>query len=194
MDNVKISINTDGTHLNELCSLAKEANRMVICSPFLANNIGKLLDGMKSIKTVDVYTNLDGFENGVATVESLTSFAYYCEKNNIELNMYYEDSLHGKVYLFYEGDEPKGFVVTSANFTNNGLEKNVEYGFVVHNAELQEEMFEHIREDIRHTLSAAHLAYIYSKAQEYKEKHQQKKEAPFKASKYVKSEVSATTR
>ena len=36
----------------------------------------------------------------------------------------YDNELHGKVYLFYEGDIPTGFIIGASNFTDKGLEKN----------------------------------------------------------------------
>ena len=39
----------------------------------------------------------------------------------------YDNELHGKVYLFYEGDIPTGFIIGSSNFTDKGLEKNKQF-------------------------------------------------------------------
>ncbi len=191
---IRICQNTEITHIDELYTLSKNADTLVLVSPFLSSDIGNLLSKMKKIKRVDLYTNLDGYEQGVANVESLCAFSDYCEGKGIILNMFYDDSLHGKVYLFYKGSTPMGFITTSANFTDRGLSKNREFGLSLLNADLQEEMMNIIKESEWTTLSLAHLKYLYSEAKNYKMKHPVKKVKPFKASSFVKSEISSTTR
>ncbi len=191
---VKICKNQGLNHIEDLCTLAKGADTLVLVSPFLAPDMGKLLGRMKTIKRVDLYTNLEGFDQGVAIVESLKAFSDYCEQNGIILNMYYDDALHGKVYLFYKGTIPKGFITTSANFTDKGLSKNTEFGIEIHDDSLQSEMLGAIKDAVQTTLSSAHLDYLYGKAQEHKKKYPEIKVRPFKASHFVKSDRSPTTR
>ena len=48
--------------------------------------------------------------------------------NNIDFELYINNRLHGKVYLFRKNNKITDGIITSANFTENGMEKNLEWG------------------------------------------------------------------
>src|SRR5205085_1297174 len=51
----------------------------------------------------------------------------------VEVRRYVEQFLHGKAYLFGSVDDPRAALVTSANLTGAGLERNLELGMVDYN-------------------------------------------------------------
>ena len=82
-----------------------------------------------------------------------------------------DDNLHGKVYLFYNGSKPKGFMITSGNFTEKGLLNNHEYGLCVEDEEIQKKMADTIMSINIYDLSYIQLCEIYNDALKFIEKH-----------------------
>ena len=154
--NVEITWNGGFNHKEELLALAEKSDTFYMVSPFLAPDIEKIIEEMPTIKNLYVYTNIDGFDMGVEIIEALSRLQKYCEKESISLSMFYDDGLHGKVYLFYKGEKATGFVTASANFTTKGLTKNIEYGILIEDETLQNEMLNNVRNNVAHTLSAAY--------------------------------------
>lgn len=192
--NAEITWNGPYNHKDELLGLAEKSDTFYLVSPFLAPDMTEIIKEMPTIKNLFVYTNIDGFDMGVEIIESLSALQKYCEKEKISLSMFYDDGLHGKVYLFYKGDVPTGFITASANFTNKGLTKNIEYGILIKDAALQKEMLTNIKKSVEHTLSAMYLSYLYGKAQEFKKKHPKEEKPAFKSAKFVRSEKTKETR
>ena len=192
--NVEITWNGGFNHKEELLALAEKSDTFYMVSPFLAPDIEKIIEEMPTIKNLYVYTNIDGFDMGVEIIEALSRLQKYCEKESISLSMFYDDGLHGKVYLFYKGEKATGFVTASANFTTKGLTKNIEYGILIEDETLQNKMLNNVRNNVAHTLSAAYLSYLYGKAQEFKKKHPKQEKPSFKSAKFVRSEKTKETR
>lgn len=178
-------------HLDELKNIAKKSDTLVIVSPFLSDDLSALLNDMNTIHNIEIYTNIDGYDMAVEVIVSLFKLYKYCEENSIALNMFYEDLLHGKVYLFYKKTKPKGFITTSANFTNKGLTKNIEYGIYIKDDKLQNEMLKNIKCEVSHALSAVYLEYLYDKAVAFRKKHpkQEQDGAKFKSAKFIRSKT-----
>lgn len=176
-------------HLDELKNIAKKSDTLVIVSPFLSDDLSALLNDMNTIHNIEIYTNIDGYDMAVEVIESLFKLYKYCEENSIALNMFYDDSLHGKVYLFYKKTKPKGFITTSANFTNKGLTQNIEYGIHIKDNKLQNEMLKNIKCEVSHVLSAVYLEYLYGKAVEFRKKHPKQNGAKFTSAKFIRSKI-----
>ena len=54
-------------------------------------------------------------------------------RSEVEVRRYVEQFLHGKAYLFGSVADPRAALVTSANLTSGGLERNLELGVVDYN-------------------------------------------------------------
>lgn len=136
--------NNDNNHLNTMKSIETDINKLIIISPFLSTEADTLLSNFNHIKSVELYTNLDGF--GVAdTIIKATKRLYeYCNSNDINLTVKYNNSLHGKAYLFYNDNTEKGFTITSANFTERGLINNKEFGVYINNPDEQKNFYNSI--------------------------------------------------
>lgn len=131
-----ITNNNKQNHMGKLVQLSKEANMMIVVSAFISGNLSEIFDSMPTIKNVTIYTNLSGYSDGADKALSLFDFYQYCKKNKIDLIVKSDDHLHGKAYLFYHTikdmpPEPRGFVISSGNFTQNGLRYNHEYGVII---------------------------------------------------------------
>lgn len=62
---------------------------------------------------------------------SLFSFCLNCQKNNISYTVQIDNRLHGKIYISLKSGAPLQGIITSANFTNSGLEINHEWGVLI---------------------------------------------------------------
>ena len=107
-------------HLSCLKKMATKADTLIIVSPFVTDDISKLIEDMVTIKNITLYTSLQKYDDTAKKVIALYNFYEYCKGKAIDLLIKIDDNLHGKVYLFYDGVKPKGFVLTSGNFTENG--------------------------------------------------------------------------
>lgn len=59
----------------------------------------------------------------------------WLQKPNVQVRRYVKEFLHGKVYLFGDRSDARAVMVTSANLTAAGLERNRELGLVDYNTE-----------------------------------------------------------
>lgn len=109
-----------------------EADRLVIASPFLASDITSLLLEL-SFGKIHLFELITTFKPKDA--EQLTKpfvlkelFEYFSNNHpKTKLQIHVDNSLHGKIYMATKGQCRK-MIVTSANFTRNGLSNNHEWG------------------------------------------------------------------
>jgi len=128
IDNKQIS------HLQELKSLFSQSTEVTIASPFLSSQVYTLLDGLnfsKKLRSITLITVLASFDQSLSAPLTLNQFSKYCNDQNITRRILIDDKLHGKVYIFKTNSIPKCALVTSANFTHTGLNKNHEVGVMI---------------------------------------------------------------
>ncbi len=106
-------------------------------------------------------------------VIALFDFCNYCKKKGIDLLIKSDDYLHGKAYLFYRNiknkmPEPKGFVISSGNFTENGMRNNHEFGVMINDEMQQNELANMINNLKTYEITEQQLAILVEKAREYK--------------------------
>ncbi|WP_204346661.1 restriction endonuclease PLD domain-containing protein [Psychroserpens algicola] len=130
MTNEIINNLTRNNHLQRLLESFKNASDILIVSPFISNSFDffpfKELKGIKRLRLVttlkpkdlDQYSKVPFFKN----------LFEFCNKSKIELEILIENSLHGKVYISKYDNGKSEAIITSANFTNNGLRLNNEWG------------------------------------------------------------------
>lgn len=125
--------NTDKDHLSILKKLVgDETDRLIIVSPFLASDITSLLQEL-SLGKVRLFELITTFKPKDA--EQLTKpfilkdlFEYFSDNHpEKKLQVHVDNSLHGKIYIVTKG-QFREMIVTSANFTRNGLSNNHEWG------------------------------------------------------------------
>lgn len=136
--------NNDNNHLSTIKSIETDINKLIIISPFLSAEADTLLSNFNHIKSIEIYTNLDGFGVGNTIIKATKRLYEYCNSNNINLTVKYNNSLHGKAYLFYNDNTEKGFIITSANFTERGLINNKEFGVYINDTKEQKTFYNSI--------------------------------------------------
>jgi hypothetical protein len=142
-----------------------------------------ILKGFMSLKELEIYTNLDGYEMASSILAALSDAMSYCRENDIDIHIWHNDMLHGKAYLLYRDRTENGFIISSANFTKNGLVNNHEFGVFIDNKMLQQEMMGRINEINFSELSEKQVAYLLEKAKGFERDNATHDKAPvFKAS------------
>lgn len=178
-------------HMGKLVQMSTQADMMVIVSAFISGDLGKIFDSMPTIKQVTIYTNLSGYSDGADKVIALYDFCKYCKEKKIDVLIRSDDQLHGKAYLFYKTvknglPEPKGFVISSGNFTQNGLRYNHEFGVIVNDAKQQKNLEKMINVLKTYEVTEQQLSILVEKAKVYKKDLEKVQPLPtFDIDKYV---------
>lgn len=186
-----IALFNDGeyNHYNVLTKYSELADKIIIVSPFLTSDMPRMLSGMPTIKCVELYTNLDGYGMAVNVLPAIRGLYEYCHDKGVSVSVKYNNHLHGKVYLLYKENEGKGCIITSGNFTDNGMKNNHEYGVFLDNDSIQEEIKEQIYNLGCSELSYEEVVELTEKAYEFTDKHSATKSPVFKAADYIKNRV-----
>lgn len=179
-------------HIKYMKEMAKKSDTLIIVSPFLSDKIEQIIEQLNSIKNITIYTTLDKFDDTAQKAVALYMFAKYCKNKNIDLKIKIDEDLHGKVYLFYKGANPKGFIITSGNFTEKGMKKNHEYGIMINDAAQQKTMADMIMSIITYDIKEKELKALYFEALTYMEKHPLISKNEFKAKKIIDKKPSST--
>ena len=174
-----------GSHLAKLKAMSKQADTFIIVSPFLSDDMAGILKQMPDIRRVTLYTTLDKYDDTVQKILALSDFYGWCGENGIDLIININEELHGKVYLFYRGIDEKGFIITSGNFTQNGLEYNAEFGIAIEDAGKQKEIAKEIMSMPSYGLGEKELSALHDAALAYREKHPEIKKDVFEAKKII---------
>jgi PLD-like domain len=128
--------NSEKDHLEELREmLSQEVKRLIIASPFLAQNIAELLNelpfsGIEAIELITTFKPKDA-EQLTKPIMLREFFEYFSEKYpEINVQVHVDNLLHGKIYIAI-AQSSRSMIISSANFTRNGLCNNHEWGLVV---------------------------------------------------------------
>lgn len=151
-------------HYELLKALAHKYKSALFVSPYLFEDFKDILDDFGECQ-INLVTSLKpcGLEQ-LKKPHSIKSFANSMFiKSNIWPSIGIDQNLHSKCYIFYDADIPKVGVVTSANFTYSGLNKNSETGIIVNNTELLTDMANQINERLDYVeISEYQLSRIIS--------------------------------
>lgn len=173
MAQMKILDNISADHLSELQAMAKDADEIILASPFLSKNVTSLIESVVkpcAIKKITLVTVLEKFDQGLTKPDILYNFIECCENNGIEREILIDEALHSKVYLFCKDNQPSQAILTSANFTSNGLKVNHEMGVVISESEALHHLMRVITKDTR-SISKDDVLKLQHGAREYIKTH-----------------------
>ncbi|WFD09787.1 phospholipase D family protein [Tepidibacter hydrothermalis] len=129
---MRIINNLNGNHKDEILSLIEDADEFILVSPFLMESFEQFLKDIKntSIKSIRLITTLkDGSPELFKKVKAIKSYRISCIQNNdINYSVQINNNLHGKIYIAMKGGNPIRGIITSANFTERGLNHGHEWG------------------------------------------------------------------
>ncbi len=173
-------------HIKYLKRFGRYADKLVIVSPFLSQDMASLLKCLPNLRTLEIYTNLDGYEMAGSILGALDNAIEHCHEKNIDVSIWQNKMLHGKAYLLYRCNEEAGFIISSANYTMNGLVNNHEFGVFIDNSTMQHEMYDKINTINFSELLVDEVKYLLKKSEEFEHHNPQGNKVPvFKAERYI---------
>ena len=133
IDNITIS------HNQSILSMLTSADQMILVSPFLTEDFYEFIHdvaelGVKSLLLVT--TIRDNSPDLFKKANSLYSFCTSCVQNGINFEVRVDNKLHGKIYIALKSSSPIKGIITSANFTDNGLKYSHEWGVEVDDTDI----------------------------------------------------------
>ena len=127
---------TSDNHYAEIKKLSSISDELTIISPFCFSDFTSFYDQIitPNIKFIKFITTLRE-EEVITKIESIRSFLLQASNHNKRCQVYINNRLHGKVYLFKYKGFNKAAIITSANVTHNGLFHNHEWGCSISDAD-----------------------------------------------------------
>ncbi len=151
--NMKIISNITDSHHHDLQELIIQGgDRLLITSPFLASHMMSFLESFNfnAIKSIELVTTFKANDPEQLTKpKQLLDFLEYFKTKHpaVKAKVHIDNNLHGKIYVLTAGHEHQA-IITSANFTNNGLHNNHEWGVLTQHNEHLDNLIDEIYEAI----------------------------------------------
>ena len=128
---MRVVNNCRGNHIEEVKDLLANSNKALIASPFISLTV---IDKMKNWLTFGfqeltlITTLKEKDPDQLRKVPVLMELFRLEKTRGFHLTVKIDNKLHGKVYIGKRDSNYTGAIVTSANFTDNGLENKHERG------------------------------------------------------------------
>lgn len=154
--------NTRNKHRKEIQRLFSRCSKILIASPFISDEGVEFMKrcGLERFEQVILITTMkakDGDQQKkVPVLLKLYSLLQQCS-SSIKLSIHVDDRLHGKVYIGQRGDRFVGAIISSANFTGNGIERNHEWGVYIDDQEEVRNVFNQVLNDAVRTVDKGDL-------------------------------------
>lgn len=135
---MKIISNLDSinNHYTRIKDLLLESDKIIIVSPFLMGDFNTFFNDLVlvELKHIHIITTLKpkSFDQ-INKINSLLTFADLpiFKNDSVDFKISINNRLHGKIYIFKRLGKPFKAIITSANFTDNGLSYNHEWGIEI---------------------------------------------------------------
>ena len=147
---MRVVNNSTNNHLDEIKDLLANSNEALIASPFISptaigNMKNWLTSGFQELSLITTLKEKD--PDQLRKVPVLMELFRLKKTLGFHLTVKIDNQLHGKVYIGKKDSNYTGAIVTSANFTENGLENNHEWGFYVNDQNVISDIHYQILED-----------------------------------------------
>jgi hypothetical protein len=158
-------------HRAVLLEYASTADELLVMSPFLARDIGRVLRE-PSLQRLARFRLLTALEPR-SPFQLKTAIALEAVRKHFEgrpavaWSVGIVDRLHGKVYLFSRGGVAFAAIVTSANFTARGLQANQEWGIASDDTAFLRQLEDSIIRTAPRNLDAAEISELYRRTRQY---------------------------
>jgi hypothetical protein len=161
-------------HYAVLRRLAAGADELIVLSPYLSRDLAALLSKfvLDELRAFRLVTTLEPLEaSQLWTVDGLQSVRDFFRtfSTAVKVTLQVAHRLHGKVYIFKQRGEPFAAVVTSANFTQNGLRLNAEWGFALRDPKVLSELSASVDRLSVRDISDSDLDVLVQSAADYRE-------------------------
>lgn len=158
---------TSDNHYAEIKKLSSISDELTIISPFCFFDFTNFYDQINTsqIKFIKFITTLRE-EEVVTKIKSICSFLSQASRHDKKCQIYINNRLHGKVYLFKYKGFNKAAIITSANITYNGLVRNHEWGCSISNVDTINNLEKNILSTIEYELKDELIKKICRKIKE----------------------------
>lgn len=141
--------NPENSHINAVKSLLARSDRAIIISPFISNDaVDMLRSKLARLKSLTLVTTFkrEGCDQ-IKKTPVFRSLFSICGAKGTFLSIKIDNKLHGKVYIGIKKRQYIGAIITSANFTRNGLVANHEWGYYIEDFNEISQLSERILKD-----------------------------------------------
>jgi len=139
---MKIINNLKSNHYDSINQIIKGSDEFLLVSPFLLEDFDEFIHNIakQGVKKIILITTLkDNSADLFKKANSLYSFCLASTMNGLEFEVRIDNKLHGKIYVAIKEKKPVCGIITSANFTDNGLSYSHEWGILINEVnELQD--------------------------------------------------------
>ena len=130
------NLDDNNNHRKYILDMINMSDELFITSPFLMRNFSQFFTKkvLLNIKKINLITTLQPNSlDQLKKVYSLISLIEIpkIESGEIECSISLNNKLHGKIYIFKKNGTHIGGLISSANFTDNGLWLNHEWGIAL---------------------------------------------------------------
>lgn len=139
-------------HYNTLIEFSKNADEIIIVSPFLSNSLNFFpFNKFPKLKKISLITNFcQNFTSQCNIVNFIKELFEYGKRKGIAIEIFNDSILHGKIYIYKNKNQFEFAILSSANFTTKGLKINNEWGVIVDNKETIEKISNDLFSNIKH--------------------------------------------
>lgn len=127
------NLNHTASHRNRIISLFNTSDNVLIASPFLMEDFNLFFDELRATQLSEIHlvtTIPPNSREQIKKIEALSSLVglSIVKSKKLQCKISINNKLHGKVYIFKRHGDYVSAIISSANFTNAGLERNHEWG------------------------------------------------------------------
>ena len=137
-------------HKEFLIECFEVSDSVIIVSPFLSNDFNFFpFNRFEKLRKITLLTTLK--PNDIEQPAKVKFFRQLFElgkSKSIEIEILVDNSLHGKLYICQKNSMFLKAIVTSANFTSNGLRINNEWGICIEESGIIEQIVSDLRNNI----------------------------------------------
>ena len=180
MGAMSIINNLSSNHYQQILDITNGADTLYIISPFLMESFDTVFCELleKGIKHIHMVTTLKNNDlDLMRKTNSLHSFCSLCSENNIKFDVYIDNKLHGKIYVASKGGKFTSGILTSANFTDSGLNRKHEWGVLINDETTLQTLINEVFSVCSEPLSIDDIPKIIKKIDDYF-KNKQEPEMP----------------
>ena len=170
MNEIGIINNLSSNHYQHILGISENADTLYIISPFLMESFDTILSELRdmSIKHIHLVTTLKNNDMDLLRkANALHSFCSLCAHSNIKFNVYIDNKLHGKIYATSKDGVFTGGIITSANFTDSGLNRNHEWGVRINGSDVLKTLIDEVFSVCSKPISHTSISGIIKKVDDY---------------------------
>jgi len=170
MNEISVINNLSSNHYQHILDISKNADTLYIISPFLMESFDTIFSELRDMNISHIHLVTTLKNNNMDLLKkanSLHSFCSLCTQSNIKFNIYVDNKLHGKIYATSKDGVFADGILTSANFTDSGLNRNHEWGILIDNADMLEMLVDEVFSVCSKPISNTSISGIIEKVDDY---------------------------